>query len=208
MSSFQSSHTNGQTPEEHIFDTADDPEEYSQNERLREIFQIRMEVHRTRIEVRKAAAVGKLSRRNGLNVYASSVVGYALELESLMTKQYPDKGEDYWDNVHLGTIEPAPPEWIFDRPDKLYDVDIRNLSGGEPIPVVGLGELVDLGESVDVTWTYEESGMRSGWDEEEAATSVPIPMDVLDAAYRQANLFLADIGMDLEPNVNHESGVQ
>lgn len=192
-------HTNGHVGP----DFADDPDNFSQNERLREIFQTRMEVHQTRINIRKAIALGRATTESALSVYASAVVGYLMELEPLMTDQYEDKGREYWEEVELGEVYSPTPE---DMPDgDIYGTQVRNIEEPDPVTITGLGELVEIDDTVEFPWSYEYCDPRRGWTREVTTVSVPVPLGALDKAYREANRFIADIGMDLEPNADHDA---
>ena len=193
-------HTNGHVGP----DFADDPDNFSQNERLREIFQTRMEVHQTRINIRKAIALGRATTESALSVYASAVVGYLMELEPLMTAQYEDKGREYWEEIELGEVYSPTPKSMPDG--EVYGTQLRNVEEPDPVTITGLGELVEIDDTVQFTWRYEYCDPRKGWTEEVATASVPVPLGVLDKAYREANRFIADIGMDLEPNADLDAG--
>jgi hypothetical protein len=185
-----------------------DPEEYTQHRRLRELYDQRREVQEVRrdLEMKVAQSTALpgesgFEREQAERVYATALESYLMELEPLAVHRYPDIGEEYWTEKPLGVARYEPPD-ISDEVDGTIE-ELETEPDAKTVEFVGLGSIID--QPLEFTFTFTAPVDIHGSVNNDPITvqeTYPVRKNVLDAAYRQANLFLAEIGMDIDPEEN------
>ncbi|OTE99115.1 hypothetical protein B9G49_13410 [Halorubrum sp. SD683] len=181
-----------------------DPEEYTQKRRLRDVFDARRRVAEWEREARNLRMQQGVNEQQERHYILSAVQSYLREIEPMMLETYPEIGEEYWKDVDLGSVEIPPPESL--APENAGSVHSEIISveeAAEPqqASLAGIGSL--LGRDVWVSAQFEARVMKRGGDGEvpEVGTNtVLLPRRIIMKAFRQANVFLSEVGLDLDPD--------
>jgi len=201
-----SADNNGHDPDtpltgESVFDDGvthqvDDPDNLTQQERLRELFEARRELQQYRRQLAEARATRNVPERTLRTAYRSLLEVYLRELEPLMVRRYPKQGLKHWHDADLGVAEFQARR----RPalDDLPKGHAHRDTVQEPDPVaervVGLKSIVKGDEYVEVQFTtvYGPQGNKKRTHIEQRQFG----FGILDTAYRHSNAFLSEIGLE------------
>lgn len=193
--------------QEEVPEEVKDAEDYTQQRRLKSIYDLRDELHQQRKKVRHAES-SQGDRFSALCVYRAIVDSYILELEPLLRRY--QNGVEYLTQTDFGTVTVRPNTKIgsagmgLGKRVKAYSPkkgDYRSVKG-EPDPVeyelTGLQSLLEIGNPIEVTFTFQTTGSH-GISSFEHTVRQQVEMVILDKMVRTMNTFLADIGFELEP---------
>jgi len=193
--------------EEEVPEEVKDVEGYTQQRRLKSIYDLRDELHQQRKRVR-AAESSQRDRFSALCIYRGIVDSYTLELEPLLRKY--QNGVDYLTQTDFGTVTVRPNTETsstgMGRGErvKAYNPKDGNYRAikGQPDPVeyelTGLQSLLEIENPLEVTFAFQTTGRR-GTSTFEHTVRQQVEMVTLDKMVRVMNTFLADIGFELEP---------
>lgn len=176
-----------------------DPEEYYQRRRLKEIGDARHKARLAKQEMKEYELIeANVTRLGLLEFYRSAVEGYLIEAEPLVLNQYADEGGlELWRNELLG-------EHAF-RPD-----NVRNVKGEiEPRTVEfrGLQSILDISSPIVLSFEADKQHPFEGHTTETHTEEFAIPEHILDKAVRRLNLFLSDVGMDVDIDENPHGAI-
>lgn len=175
--------------------------------RLNTIFDIRREIHDMRKNLEMGMFDESLSQYQVLSGLRTLVTNYLLEIHPLML-EYEDEGHDLLENHEFGEAELNPTVRIDNRGNRLL---VRHVRGdieitedlprvSDTVPLNGLYSLMDASNPLEGVVRVSEtdrSTMRT--------KTVPlrysdqIGMSILTDMIDEMNTFLADIGLELEP---------
>jgi hypothetical protein len=196
----------------------DDPEEYVNTRRLRDLFDARQTVREDR---RKAKDVIHFESGDGLRdrevaaltIYRQSVETYILESKSLLTAT--DRGTALWADAEFGKVRleletrgvdgPAKPE-LFDPTGEGW-VEVPRGEAPEPtvIPLSGLSSLLRIDDPVTRTWNFTVTGTPPRGSHSKSVTGREQPSwQMLDQMVVSLNDYLSSLGIDL--SVQEETG--
>jgi len=182
-----------------------DPEEYTQKRRLRDVFDARRRVAEWEREGRNARVMNDhVSEHHERHLLLTAVQSYLREVEPLMLETYPEIGKEYWQKAELGTVQIPPPESLSPENAGSVHTDVITVdetASPEEVHLEGIGTL--LGREVWLSGEFEARVTKRGVGGEvtqKDTNSVLIPRPVIMKAFREANMFLADVGLDLDPD--------
>lgn len=178
-----------------------DPEEYVTERRLRDIFDARTKLRDRRLAARTAV---KSQEFQAMSAYRSAVSNYIMEIDPLM-RQF-DQGTEplFEEEFGLVTIEPAvryqefpcgSDEWMLTTTDG-NEIPIENPPEPANFPLLGLDSLFVYDDPLTATWEVEPT--RRGGTIRHRRTG-QIPFTTLDDMAMAASQFLAEIGLELDP---------
>lgn len=185
-----------------------DPEEYTQKRRLRDIFNARERVSMKEQEVTASKAKHEASGRKYPELQARMIVlsaaqEFIKQVEPLMINVYPEVGEKYWTEVDLGTATITPPKEMTEATESNIHNGYREVKEpAEPktVEFKGIDELLNADEKLTATFTAKVTTKHDPDGKvEKAEVSEPIPRQIVMKAVRQTSLFLAEVGLDLDP---------
>lgn len=190
-----------------------DIENYINERRLKQIFDIREDLHDKR---RKIRSVDPTKKRQALQIYRSIVSSYIMEAEPLLAK-YGGKGLLYERDFGTITISPRTYEkQIGASSTTTTVVNDPEASQGfrkiteepEPIKIAlkGSASVFQLDNPITYTFTLEEMRGNRLAGEFEHTVTTQISFQILDRMVRETNQHLAQIGFELEPEQETEPG--
>jgi hypothetical protein len=186
----------------------EDPEEFIEERRLRDIFEARDRLRERRITV-KTAPDHKEYR--AVSAYRSAVSNYLMEVEPLLAR-YED-GEALLFDVEFGCLRVEPDVEFTEWPagantwtvevDSGSEVEIEREQAEQAdtrvFAMEGLVSLFNYPDPLLAQWEFEQT-YRGGEQVKYTHTKeAQIRFGVLDRMARSINRFLADIGFELEP---------
>jgi len=191
--------------EDEFRQTVDDPDNLTQRERLRELFESRRDVQQYRRELSEARAIGSQPEHVLRTAYRSLLEVYLRELEPLMVEKYPQQGLKEWYDADLGTATFQARQNPIRQELPSHHAYADTVQQPEPVTrqFVGLEAIVGGPEYVSIEFTtrYGPTGDESHAHVEQHQ----LPFHILDTAYRHSNKFLSDIGLEAtEANQNDE----
>jgi hypothetical protein len=195
-------------------EAVDDPESYIQKRRLKDIFGARKEVGKQRKKAKEYeinTSGGKdasIHRSKARRFYRTAVENYLTELRPLFLSD--DLGKQYWYQLDLGTIVIEPQYYlgtVGDGPETLkYDHgDKTYLLCEEPEPIeidlTGLQCLFEIADPISVSFelVVESAGLGRGMNSKTVAENRNIPTGKLDLIMNEANHYLQQRGIELDP---------
>lgn len=172
----------------------DDPEEYVDRRRLRDIFNAREELRQVRVQ----SAYHRTP--DARSAYRAAVSTYVSEVEPLFLSD--DRGIYYWNEIDLGTTEirpeyePTADGYTVEPHGQRATMDTPPTT--EQIELVGVRSIFELPTPLQGTVRYVESG-GYGTDTVDTLTfSRRMPFPAADAYARATNRFLASIGLEVD----------
>lgn len=194
-------------------------EDYISKRRLKSVFDLRQEIHKTRKKLRMAEYQGN-SRFEILCGYRVLVESYLLEVEPLL-RRYGD-GDHYLHEKEFGEVSVEPqirrtddqrvrrgefslyfPNQPAEYGDRWFRVEWEaDLPEAITYDVTGLDSLMSVPSELAISDTIScARGPVSGSETEVRSylKRSQIPMGILDEMVRTINEFLSDIGFELEP---------
>jgi hypothetical protein len=200
----------------------DDPEQFIQSRRLRDIFDARSEVRDQRQKAKEyqinAAGHNNESthRTKALRLYRAAVENYLSELRPFLLSD--DLGTQYWHEFDFGHITAEPPiyrdsfgagpeTWVYydEQKDKKYSLNRKPDS--EEVDLTGFKCLFELPDPlvIDFNLSVKRPGFRRGGTTTKTATTRHnVPFRKLDAVMNEANMYLQERGIELESNDTDE----
>jgi len=169
------------------FDSIDDPGEYNQKRRLKQIADTRDRVFQQRRHALDLEANGEIGEQMKRTIIREAVADLVLEVEHLITAQKEDgdwPGQQYWKTAELGSV--AIPEQ------------------GQNIPVNGLKGFLEFPNPAVVTWVEEPDappGFSTHPDREQRrqrSKQIQLPEEISMRAFRSVTEFLKASGLDAE----------
>lgn len=194
---------NGQIRPHDEFDTerVEDVDELSQRARMRELYETRRDVRERRRKIHDAQYLGgmNLSPEKAATLYRDTLGVYLRELHPLITKIYEETGKEYWEEYELGSVEIQPPEEADGDGGRSAEYVVE--TGGSKVwRFDGLKSIFEAPESLTAEFEVTKHEYPRGRFKTTVTASRQIPFHILDNAYTASNEFLADIGLDLDPD--------
>lgn len=97
----------------------DDPEDLSQNTRIKEILDRRYQTLEARDRLKEAVDMGQVSKEQALQNYRSRLESLVLELWNVFQNLESDKGKEYLTEKPIATFEIPPPESLLSQAEEL-----------------------------------------------------------------------------------------
>ncbi len=204
-----STHTHGEDGKRDLVEIQfDDPDNFTQGERLRSILHSRKECLESRREVTYARQLNRL-KQEALAMYRDAVEAYLMDLWPLSLEDDTNEAENvnhYWHKQELGEIVITPGVALVDHPvygevyqeqatDKNPEVYDTVRPAKRQIDVVGLESILNLPEDISATFAYTKPGnVPPG----EFSRSTQVPKPILDRAFRTADAFRREVGLDVD----------
>jgi hypothetical protein len=168
----------------------DDPEDFAQKQRMKQIYDARQEFQQARAEAPQLRRERDWRLHEYQNYIHSAVQRYFFEVEGLM-RRHPS-GDKYLHDVKLGGVV------------KLENVDRENGERGIVNPgddwepdrgFVGLQSIADQYRPMQTSGYKPAKGAPKT---EDTAVLVTVPVKVSMRAFRKINNFLAEVGLDAD----------
>lgn len=203
-------------------DKIEDPEQLVNRLRIESIMSIRNSIHEKRLIVKEARNQDRLLAVSG---YRSLIESYVLEVASLFSVY--ESGVQLLKNKKYGTVGFEPQDLIIestssgmvsrhrllvdadsqrDRDKFWYSFKPESLEG-HSVDIEGLYSVITLDDPIEfkLQLTKYNSKLYGSPVETTETVTLQIPLKTLDEMLIDMNLFLADIGFELEPMVQLES---
>lgn len=189
----------------------DDPDEFNQKRRIKDLLDVRTNVIDVKRDIRQAILMGHIDEQTGNHALRDAVQDLIYEVEPIAKGH--EKQLQYWggmvdeDNnpIHedgLGNlvVERDGEEYAYD--DDPYwtgpHLGVMRLPDGGVKEFYGLGDIVRTPDPMVVEWEEPTEDEYDGEDAEMQREVVQIPQDVLMTAFRTTNAFLFEIGLGLD----------
>lgn len=195
-------------------EVVDDPESYIQTRRLKDIFEARKKVREQRLKAKEhkmAYDERAEEQERAKRFYRAAIENYLAELRPLILSD--ELGKYYWYKMDFGSIviEPSTYQGTVGDSKAFQKVDIPNENGvtsyvidqdpgSKEVDLTGLRCLFSLPEPITVDWeivvrakTREKRTVVHKTDE------VHIGFQKLDTIVNEANSYLRDRGIELDP---------
>jgi len=161
-----------------------EPSDYLRKRRHQSVNDLRDSVYQARMRAYQAMTEGSAESIKN-NIIRAAVENYITELEPLLVNT--EKGEQYWKDAELGTVTISPPDGKYDYKPFGYAQDL-----------IGLRDFQDAPKHFSGTFQYEISSHVSGEQTKKARSEVSMPESVSWVAFRYANQFAYEIGLDID----------
>lgn len=185
-----------------------DGDEYNFHLRIREIRTARKDARAARMHLDELGSPAAAAE-----YYHTAVKTYIEELEYALMEYYDDWDDDdpenYWTGYDLGDIIIDPPNELVQKLQAI-NPDLLNRNGIKPVNIghiIGLREFLNTDpghrfrHSFDVMAHVRHKGDIIVCGERDSSCSnigaSPMPVAISNNAYRAANLFLGEIGLDV-----------
>ncbi len=192
--------------------------------RLKKIISIRDDIHKIREAVRLEMNDHRLrdqyGNRQNIVIYRTLVDSYVMELEPLLRKY--KRGQQMLNETNYGTIRLAPQTrfngthkevhipgegWLKLDKKATRAADGKSIVSEKRIELTGLRSLFNLDEKLTQTLSLPIAHRAPGIvDIKEHTITGYISQKNLDNMVRDMNWFLAEIGLELQPQTNTEDG--
>lgn len=196
-----------------------DPEEYVNHRRLKTIFDIRDQMRELQNEVKVAPHVNNTSRYEALSAYRAIVSSYIVEVEPLMRHYKP--GPKLLDKRDFGTVKIGPSvverkspmgrgsttayiDTSTDSKFKKNKFPVKSVPAPVEFKFHGLTSLLGQPDPLASDFKIQSSRSRRNNTRTHTVTS-QVPFEKLDGMTRTINNFLADIGMEVDPEESQET---
>lgn len=194
----------------------DDPDNYTQAERLRQIMRLREQVEQVRSKAREMRYSRGYSEKQEALYYRTAVESYIMDLATLFQRSDSDTAQEYWEVHKLGevTIAPiirvddsnmGPAEYIVPSEGKDpqgRDKETTRYTGVTPknksIPIRGLSSILEAPEQLSAEFQCSRKHSVYGEQTKMRTFHEPIPTQVLDNAVQLADRFRAEVGIDVD----------
>ena len=195
-----------------------DPEEYINHRRLKTIFDIRDQMRELRNEVKIAPHVDRTSSYEALSAYRAIVSSYIVEVEPLMRHYKP--GPNLLDEHDFGTVTVGPTvverkkragrarrlTYIDTSADSNFNKNkfaVKHVPKPVEFEFEGLTSL--LQQPDPLVSEFEVTGTTRDKKRRRHTVTRQVPFNKLDDMTRTINNFLADIGMEVDPEESQET---
>lgn len=183
-----------------------DPEEYVQRRRLEDIFDARTAVANKKLEAREYAHLYE-DWFTATSMFRGSVENYLSEIQSL-ADEYDEMAQWYWEEVRLGELQLTLPlakdttafggeRYILQSKGK--EETIKNPPEPGKIPFNGLASILGAPDPITRTYELETTHPVTGGGTITHTVEEQINWETLENARRIANKFVADIGLEADP---------
>lgn len=178
-----------------------DPDAYTQKRRLKDLFELRREVADIRLHAQAQISSPYHLDHEALTAYRVAMNAYLVEVEPLIRRY---GGEDIWEESHLGTLTVSPPEGFTEdgTTPSIHNGqrEIINPASETEIHFDGLQSILTEPNPLTATFEATVTERHKGEHKIRETKTVQIPDRILDRGYRTVNLFLAEQGLDLDPD--------
>jgi hypothetical protein len=170
----------------------DDPEDFAQKQRLKQIYEARREFQQARAEAPQLRTEREWPLHKYQNHIYNAVQRYFFEVEGLM-RRHPE-GNQYLNDVKLGGIMKADNVNRENGERGIVNPD-RDGDWNPDRAFVGLKSMAEKYRPMRTTGYKPDKFQK---DTEDTVVLVTVPVDVSVRAYRQINKFLAEVGLDAD----------
>lgn len=174
-----------------VAQSVDDPEDFAQKQRMRQIYDARKEFLKARADAPEKRRENNWPSHVEQDYILNAAQRYFFEVEGLM-RRHPD-GDYYLNDVRLGGVmrlenidRENGDRAIIKPPDEEFDPDRA---------FVGLTSIAKKYKPIRTAGYSTGERNRST---EKTAVLVTVPVDVSVRAYREINKFLAEVGLDAD----------
>lgn len=196
-------------------EVVDDPESYIQTRRLKDIFEARKKVRDQRLRAKEhqmAYSNKAEEQKRAKRYYRAAIENYLTELRPLFLSD--ELGKHYWHKLDLGSLVIEPPIYRGTVGDSgtFWKVDVASKGDtktytveekpdNKKIDLTGLRCLFDLPEPMSANWEIVVHSRRFGesMDIINRSKEVHIGFQKLDTIVNEANSYLRDRGIELDP---------
>lgn len=175
--------TDGKDPE--LQSTEIEPSDYLRKRRHAAVNDLRERVYRSRDRAYDVLADGYPEALKN-DIIRASVENYVTELEPLLVNT--EQGQEYWEDVDIGEVHILPPD---DGREYMEDL-------GFEVRLEGLIDFQSAPKRFTADFTFEQNDMVSGRQLGRASNEVAMPERVSWNAFRYANQFAYEIGLDID----------
>lgn len=177
-----------------------DPEEFNQTERLRSINQVREQAgkafEQTMVKLRDEPEFYEDDRRQ---ILRAAVMRYLTDIEWLVHKAGDN---ELLAEIHLGDVVLEPPEYLVNLATDKSDSYPRVVGSPDIKPqtwsINGFNDFLTAQEAFSATWSISVDTRHDGPTTVSESVSTFMPAHVSFNAFRMANQFLADQGIDID----------
>lgn len=185
----------------------DDPEQYNQSRRMRTIHDARDEARRARIAIESPEH--DVGPETAAAYYRTAVELYIEELEpKLVEYEQTYSSEDgtmqegrkpYYSGVELGSAHIHPPDDLVDGVESgEYEVIGDQTLEPKTYDVVGLRGYLNAPKPFAAKFSLKVRARHQGQTTKSQTVMQEMPIDITRAAHRRMNMFIDEIGLDLE----------
>ncbi len=189
-----------------------DPEGFTGNKRLKQIYRAREDLRKTRkkaAQARNQPNAGARTKIKAVQAYRAGVESYLLEVGTLLRQHAPE----LWRDRHYGTVVIRPPgNWErrfghFAAKDLEVEpnvpMKVKNIPDAKEVPIVGLRWLFET--ETPVTRSFEFELVSSRVNETVTKTgSAAIGWQTLNKMVTDINAFLNEVGIGLDTDEGSE----
>lgn len=177
-----------------------DDEGLVDRERRKVILARRQDIDDILAESKQLEMAGRINHGQAVELVHGAVVRFLVRIEPLLRNEQIDESQYYYEEVELGTLDPAPPPI-----DLASGERIAHAPKAVPVPIRGLRQIITF-DPFWQAWTYHVSPKAGGgWaladgerDTRTSQSRIRLPMDVLKNSVRAADAFLDEIGLGLD----------
>jgi hypothetical protein len=193
-----------------------DPEEYTNERRLKDIFDARSQLREYRLDVQEAARADRFA---AVSAYRSAVSNYLLEVEPLLRKH--DPGTKLLTERDFGTVVVEPPIKEEEAPGLTTatrraikvpkdshgtkTVPVKRVPDPVEYPLVGLRSLFNTPDPIEHEFTFMSDQEYDRGTTYDITQRKQISFQTLDAMVRTINNFLGDAGLELDPDTGSDT---
>ena len=190
-----------------------DPEEYINQRRLKDIYDAKRELLKSRREASKM----KIKAKHGgstqkftaaAELHREAAENYFLEISSLFHRNKP--GKQIWYERNFGTVTIQPPYtaenmqacpggvYKIDDPNSLGYIRVISVPNPKEVELVGIQSLFDLPSPITKTFEYKVDEGRCGKVTREDTGSGYVSKSAIDRMVKVCDLYLDELGLDLD----------
>jgi hypothetical protein len=190
-----------------------DPEEYINQRRLKDIYDAKRELLKSRREASRIRIKSKYSGSKNeyqaaAELHREAAENYFLEISSLFHRN--EAGKDIWYNRDFGTLTIEPPYtaqnmrscsrggYKINDPNGVGNIWIIDIPDSKEIGLVGIESLFQLPSPVVRPFEYTVEGGHYGEQQREETNSGVISKSTLDRMVKVCDLYLDELGLDLD----------
>jgi hypothetical protein len=193
-----------------------DPEEYTNERRLKDIFDARSDIREKRLQAQEAARTDRLT---AVSAYRSAVSNYLLEVEPLLRQHEP--GTQLLTERDFGSIVIEPPtkekeapgrttttRQIIEVPKDTYgtkEVPVKDIPDPAKYHLTGLRSLFTAPNPVEHEFTFIADNTYRQRDKYTLTQRTQISFQTLDTMVRTINNFLGEAGLELNPDTGGDT---
>jgi hypothetical protein len=204
--------SDNETEDIHIEQVAD-PEEYINQRRLKDIYDAKREL----LKSRREASRMKINAKHGgsaeqfnaaAELHREAAENYFLEISSLFHRN--EAGREIWYQRDFGTVTIQPPYtaqnmrpcssggYKIDDPNSVGDIWVISIPEPKEVELVGIESLFTLPSPVTKTFEYVVDEGHYGEVPREETNSGYVSKSTLDRMVKIVDLYLDELGLDLD----------